>query len=247
MNDFLTTRQTQDILKVDRITIYRMLNDGRLKGNKIGQQWRFLRSDVENLLSGLKNDDHGKNSEDGNLPVHCLQTIQDLFSTVSEFSTVLIDLQGKPITETSNSCEYCRLFCSNPDTAGNCQVSRETFVQQAKSGHKRFTCHAGLQYAGTFVSSGSNPIGLFLVGGYKRNGMNPDVLEKSKNTLVRNSGITEQKIQTAFQSIPVLTFEQENKLDAWAAATAQAFQSILQERSAFAQRLQKIADLTQIS
>jgi excisionase family DNA binding protein len=247
MNDFLTTRQTQDILKVDRITIYRMLNDGRLKGNKMGQQWRFLRTDVENLLSGLKNDDSGKPSEDGNLPVHCLQTIQDLFSTVSEFSTVLIDLQGKPITETSNTCEYCRLFCSTPDTAGNCQVSRENFVQQAKSGQKSFTCHAGLQYAGTFVSSGNNPIGLFLVGGYKRNGVKADVWEKSFHKLIQTSRISEQKIQAAFQVIPVLTFEQENKLDTWAAATAQAFESILQERSAFTQRLQKIADLTQIS
>ena len=34
MTDLLTTRQVQDILKVDRITIYRMLQDGRLKGVK---------------------------------------------------------------------------------------------------------------------------------------------------------------------------------------------------------------------
>jgi excisionase family DNA binding protein len=38
---YLTTRQVQNILQVDRITIYRMLQDGRLKGVKIGQQWRF--------------------------------------------------------------------------------------------------------------------------------------------------------------------------------------------------------------
>ncbi len=50
MNDLLTSRQVQEILKVDRITIYRMLNDGRFKGVKIGQQWRFHLSDVERML-----------------------------------------------------------------------------------------------------------------------------------------------------------------------------------------------------
>ncbi len=52
MDDLLTTKQVQDILKVDRITVYRMLNDGRLKGVKIGQQWRFPAREVERLLSG---------------------------------------------------------------------------------------------------------------------------------------------------------------------------------------------------
>jgi excisionase family DNA binding protein len=51
MDDLLTTRQVQEILQVDRITIYRMLQDRRLKGVKIGQQWRFARREVERLLN----------------------------------------------------------------------------------------------------------------------------------------------------------------------------------------------------
>ena len=43
MDVLLTTREVLDMLKVDRITIYRMLQDGRIKGVKIGQQWRFAR------------------------------------------------------------------------------------------------------------------------------------------------------------------------------------------------------------
>ena len=49
MDDLLTTRQVQQLLKVDRITVYRMVQDGRLKGIKIGQQWRFPLSEVEHL------------------------------------------------------------------------------------------------------------------------------------------------------------------------------------------------------
>lgn len=47
MDDLLTTRQLQELLQVDRITIYRMLNDGRLQGFKVGGQWRFSRQAVE--------------------------------------------------------------------------------------------------------------------------------------------------------------------------------------------------------
>jgi excisionase family DNA binding protein len=41
VEDLLTARQLQDLLKVDRITIYRMLGDGRLTGFKVGGQCRF--------------------------------------------------------------------------------------------------------------------------------------------------------------------------------------------------------------
>ena len=45
MAELLTTKQLEDLLKIDRITVYRMLNDGRLKCVKIGNQWRFPRNE----------------------------------------------------------------------------------------------------------------------------------------------------------------------------------------------------------
>src|SRR5512133_3232380 len=87
MNDLLTTRQVQEILKVDRITVYRMLNDGRLKGVKIGQQWRFPQNEVERLLGlNLPADTFAEINPDPNFPTHCVQTIQDLFADISQIS-----------------------------------------------------------------------------------------------------------------------------------------------------------------
>ena len=48
--DLLTTRQLQELLQVDRVTIYRMLSDGRLTGFKVGGQWRFSRHEIEKWL-----------------------------------------------------------------------------------------------------------------------------------------------------------------------------------------------------
>jgi excisionase family DNA binding protein len=247
MDDYLTARQTQELLKVDRITVYRMINDGRLHGTKIGQQWRFSRGDVESLLNGLRfGEDFGNAAEENSLPVHCLQTIQDLFSAVSEFPAVLINMQGMPITTMSRDCGYCRLVCGTPAGKKACQASWGKFIQLAHNGERRFTCHAGLHYAGTFVSIGADPIGLFLVGGFRREGVYSILGDLSFEKISQSTGAPQEVIRSEYEAIPLLLFEQEEKIDAWAASTSQAFESILQERSTFARRLKKIADLTQI-
>ena len=41
MTTFLTSQEMQDLINVDRSTVYRMAEDGRLPGVKIGRQWRF--------------------------------------------------------------------------------------------------------------------------------------------------------------------------------------------------------------
>jgi excisionase family DNA binding protein len=52
VNALLTTKQLQELLSIDRTTVYRMLKDGRLTGIKVGTQWRFSRDEVDALLSG---------------------------------------------------------------------------------------------------------------------------------------------------------------------------------------------------
>src|SRR5512146_822815 len=102
MDDLLTTRQVQEILKVDRITVYRMLNDGRLKGVKIGHQWRFPLKEVERMIGvNIPVEGSAQGNPDPNFPTHCVQTIQDLFAEISQISAVVIDMQGSPLTQMS--------------------------------------------------------------------------------------------------------------------------------------------------
>ena len=41
MTNFLTSQEMQDLINVDRSTVYRMAEDGRLPAVKVGRQWRF--------------------------------------------------------------------------------------------------------------------------------------------------------------------------------------------------------------
>lgn len=82
MGAFLTTRELLELLKVDRTTIHRMLNDGRLSGVKVGGQWRFQRSDVEILLGGAAAEPVLPVASSDILPLHCVQAVQDVFAEI---------------------------------------------------------------------------------------------------------------------------------------------------------------------
>lgn len=49
--DILTVDEVSDLLKVTSQTIYNMIKDNRLKAIKIGREWRFRRSDIEELIN----------------------------------------------------------------------------------------------------------------------------------------------------------------------------------------------------
>src|SRR5574340_1382563 len=115
MTDLLTARQVQDILKVDRITIYRMLQDGRLSGIKVGSQWRFTQAEVDRLLEG-RTHHKGIAAESSPLfPTHCVQTIQNLLTGISQMCALVIDIHGDPVTEFSSPISLTHLVMSTAD------------------------------------------------------------------------------------------------------------------------------------
>ncbi len=242
MENLLTTKQVIDILKVDRITVYRMLNDGRLKGVKIGQQWRFLRSEVERLLSG-ETAEQPSSAAGGPLPVHCIQTVQNLFSDVSLLSAVLVDLEGQPITETSQACSFCKLVQSCPSGKAACHNSWQSFVQLALKGRTRFTCHAGLDYTGALVQDNGQAVGLFLIGQFRWQSAHASPAP----ALAETHGLNAAELEKAVANVHVLAPAQHPLVQSWAPAAVSSIHSILHERSGFMDRLQQIANLTQLS
>ena len=50
MGEMLDLKEAADFLKVSKPTFYRWLAQGKIKGAKVGQQWRFQRADLERFL-----------------------------------------------------------------------------------------------------------------------------------------------------------------------------------------------------
>ncbi len=218
MDDLLTSRQVQEILKVDRITVYRMLNDGRLKGVKIGQQWRFPVREVEKLLSGeaaavLETQEMLASNA---FPTHCIQSIQDLFSGMSGLSALTLDLEGNPITAVSAACPACQEAMETAKSA--CLASWQMMARQAGGQGGYFRCQRGNEYLLTPVYENGNQVAWLAV------------LEAMAD------GAPESLTQTS-----------RDQRKNWSRQAAATIEGILNERSSLMKRLQRIAELTQIS
>lgn len=159
----------------------------------------------------------------------------------------MVDMQGSPLTQPSNPCVFCRLILSSPAGMAACQASWQAFAQQSQDGSRYFTCHAGLQYVAAPVFDLGNQVGLFLAGEFYWQAAEPREVTERLRRLAAINSLPAEELELAAKSVPVIAPERHAQVEAWPSAVAQSVQSILQERSGFIQRLQKIADLTQIS
>lgn len=247
MEELLTTRQVLEILKVDRITVYRMLQDGRLKGVKIGQQWRFPRREVDQLLNREPQAPASNQTEpDSAFPTHCVQTIQDLFSDVSRIGAFILDRDGEPVTQMSGPCAFCHAMMASPAGQAACRACWKEFGEQSAAGDKYFTCHAGLNHVGAPITVKGERIGLFLVGPFYWQAADPREQAERVRRLASLHNLPGDTLQEAAQNVPVIPPERREQLEAWPFTAARAVQSILIERTGFMDRLRQIADLTQL-
>jgi excisionase family DNA binding protein len=259
MDNLLTSRQVQEFLKVDRITVYRMLQDGRLKGVKIGQQWRFPLKEVERMLGmNLPVEEAGTAA---NFPTHCVQTIQDLFAEISQISALVVDMQGNPLTETSHPTRFCQMLLSSPGGRGSCRASWQSFAESSVAvpssraadgseagaeGSKFFTCQAGLNYIAAPIFDKEVQVGLFLAGQFYWQAPDPREEAERIRRLASAYHLPLAEFQAAAREIPVIDPAQHARVESWPFTAARAIQSILHERLCFVERLQQIASLTQM-
>jgi len=248
MDDLLTARQVQDILKVDRITIYRMLQDGRLKGVKIGQQWRFGRSEVERLLgSGSTAPEPAPAPGESSFPTHCVQTIQDLFAEVGQISALVVDMQGRELTRVSRPAALHQILAESPAALESCRACWREFARASLSGERNFTCHSGLQYTAAPIRDRGEPIGLFLAGQFYSQPPDPGEEAARLDRLAAAYNLPLEDLRLAAAAVSVIDPQLRARVETWPFLAARAVESILKERVGFIERLQRIANLTQLT
>jgi excisionase family DNA binding protein len=184
MIDLLTTKQVQDLLRVDRTTIYRMVEGGLLPAIRVGKQWRFARTEVDRWLqagrshavptvSRLTRDNGvippetgGEDSLSSLLPLPCAQLIQDAFADILGLTMIMTDMQGQPVTEMSNSCGFFTfLTARNPQAMKHCVVTWQQMAG-APSLEPRFSVNEmGLLCARALVRKGAELKGSVVIGG----------------------------------------------------------------------------------
>lgn len=247
MDELLTTKQVLDLLQVDRTTIYRMLKDGRLTGIKVGQQWRFPRPEVEALLSGtpLTKPNQPLITPEI-LPVSCLQSIQDVSAEAMEVGAIVTDSDGTPITEISNSGQFCNLIRSVESGRQACHESWQKISQQHGTAPRFVICHAGCAYARAGIEVNGIPYAMLITGQFYLAPPDSDEERQRVDLLARLHGLNAGELAKAAKNLPILSQDKQEKITPWLEKLADTFSLIGRERADMLDRLQRIASMSSI-
>ncbi len=248
MAELLTTKQLQDLLKIDRITVYRMLNDGRLKGVKVGNQWRFPISEIDRLL-GEKSESQQMEEPGSDLtdfPSDCVQKVQGIFAGIIGIGAISVTLEGEVLTEPTFSNPFCKLMLSNPSGRLACQESWRKIAQRTSKQPSFQTCHAGLCYMRSQIEFNDQPAAWMIAGQYYITPPDPQEEQERLQQLSEEHNISLPKLTQAIEQVPVLNKKQQGQVREWTPKVAATIQSILCERSDLLGRLERISKLSAI-
>lgn len=171
----LTTKQVQELFKVDRSTIYRMAEDGRLPAVKVGRQWRFPSDRVESLLgqsepTGPSQPDPARIADtnsalDTVLPPDTAQAVADLAADLFGVMAVVTDMSGRALTTVSNPCGYFSAVYDSVYTADRCSAGWRRLGEEIDLEPHFLPSHLGFLCARSFIRIGSSLAGMVIVGG----------------------------------------------------------------------------------
>jgi excisionase family DNA binding protein len=253
VDDLLTTKQLQDLLQVDRITIYRMLSDGRLHGFKVGGQWRFPRQEIEAWLQEQQSGPNGFNTLPQHdeaigpisqaLPLSCIQAIQDVCAEALDIAAVTTDLDGGSLSSISNSCEYCRLILTSDEGQRRCAAA---WGQVADSRVHR--CHAGLQCVSAPIRVGERRVAIIAGCQFatEANGGTGQPWHTRLPLVAADLSLAERDLRAAAGSVRVIPEIHLERISRLIVRVADTFSEIGQERLALLSRLQHIAEMSRI-
>jgi excisionase family DNA binding protein len=253
VEDLLTTRQLQDLLRVDRITIYRMLKDGRLRGFKVGGQWRFSRREIEAWLheqqarrswtAGPALTTEGPGPLPQILPTSCIRAIQAICAEAMGVAVVTTALDGTPLIGVSNSCGFCTLILATE--AGQLRCAESWRRQSDGQVH---SCHAGLLYASLPISVGGQPVAIAAACQFVALG--PEMAEPAWQShlpdLAASLSLSEADLRAAVGSVSVLLQSHLVRVPRLVRRIADTFSDLGQERLSLLGRLEKIGEMSRI-
>lgn len=241
----LTAKQVQELLSVDRTTIYRMIKDGRLQGVKVGKHWRFQEHAIFNLLQNSQYPVNvSKDPKDILFPYACMQSIQDVFAEVAEVGTVIVDCNGQPLTEISNSCEFCNMILDSSKGRQACINSWKHLTDQNTTQPFFFKCHAGLQYARARIDIHGELMAMLVSGQFYAEPPSQGELNLRCEKLADEFKIDPQLLKQAAQLVTILDSWRISKIISWLERVALSFKQIGTERGDLINRLRQITAMS---
>ncbi len=253
MSDLLSTRELQEILNVDRTTIYRMVNSGQLPAIRVGNQWRFPRRAVEEWLRSHQQGMSPTPSPQQVIPLRprpapadlfpleCVQYVQDAFADLLGVTMVVTDLEGRPITTVSNPCGLYRALAAYPQAQERC-VREWAHIARNPTLTPRFypTC-MGLLYARAFVRVNNELKAMVIAGGIAPDRWPPTTEEVER--MAKTLGVPADVMLAHIDEVHKPSAAEQQRVLHFLQRIADIFSHIASEREGLVIRLHQIAEL----
>lgn len=252
----LTTRELQDLLQLDRVTIYRMVKEGELPALRVGGQWRFSSEAIEAWLQGQRGEQAPQTSRrelspdlaglqlDDLIDLPTLQAIQNQFAELVGVAAFITDLDGQPFAPCSRCSAFCQIIHSRPAGMAACQASWRSIALLDEEGAAIHVCHAGIQYASAPVSVGNQRLGMVTAGQFLTETPDPDAFRQAALAIGERLGISGEALAAAMNSINIVSHQQALQITALLQTIANALSGIGYQGYQARQTLARIAELT---
>ena len=250
MADFLTTRQLQELLQVDRTTIYRMADAGRVPALKVGNQWRFPSQKVYEWLETQAPSTEATTAREQPaadlrdlLPIDCVQLIQDTVADLLGVMVVITDLCGRPVTRPSNEFGLFRAVEAATDQ-NRClelwaQLGRIPSLEPAW-----IESHLGLLCARGLIRAGAELRGMVVVGGVAPQDWPPPASQIDQ--IAADLAVDSTLIRSHAGEVFRMTVDEQTRALSFVQRTADIVTHIISERNHLFSKLNDIAALTKI-
>jgi len=255
MGALLTTRQLQELLQVDRITIYRMLSDGRIRGFKVGGQWRFPRQAIERWLheqqamvgAEVPAPEESVPPSAEALPLSCVGAIQDIFAQALGVAAVTTAVDGTLLTAIANSCRFCNLILGTDAGRERCIASWRAAVARTGQTLPSSVCHAGLRYAWARIEVQGEFVAVIHAGQFLTEALVWDAgWEERVSALSQVTGLGAADLRDALAEVAVLDGQRQQQVSLLVRRVADTFSEIGEERLGLLTRLKRISEITQL-
>ena len=152
----LTARQVQQLLHIDRSTVYRMASDGRLPAIRVGRQLRFPADQLSGLIDAEPLAEH--------IDEVVAESVVEVAADLLGVTMVVTDMNGHPITPIANPSPWF-LANSHQETLGACLREWRAMADDPDLTPRFVVAEPGFECARAFIRSGSTLIGMVLAGG----------------------------------------------------------------------------------
>jgi len=251
VDELLTLREVKDLLHVDRITVYRMLEKGRLPGFKLGGRWYFSRPEIEAWLAGQRTQSYAAApaepapSTEG-LPLSCIESVQNILGEALGVAALTTDMAGQLVTSISHSCRFCTVIRSTAEGRRLCSDCWVSFALGMHAQHAR-RCHAGLRYRCELIQVAGQGIGVAIAGQYVAGPEDVEEISGRLPSIAEAVGVDEEELRAQLPTAHVLEAAYLTRLPAALRQVALAIEEFYAQQAQFMGRLQQIADLAQMN